>query len=57
MSNSPPPRARILAEIERLKRELEARRKAPRPAPTSVVRAYQQLLQQHYDRLDGADNG
>jgi hypothetical protein len=57
MSNSPPPRARILAEIEHLKRELEARRQAPRPPPTSVVHAYQQLLQRHYDRLDGADKG
>jgi len=50
-----PPRAQILAEIEHLKRELEARRRAPRPAPASVVRAYQQLLLRQYERLDRND--
>jgi hypothetical protein len=46
---------RIRDEIAHLRRELDARRQAHPPAPSSVVRAYHALLEQHYERLDGLD--
>ena len=43
---------RLRDEITHLRRELDARRQAHPPAPSSVVRAYHALLEQHYERLD-----
>jgi hypothetical protein len=48
-------RAQIIAEIQQLRAELDTRRIAPRPAPASVLSAYQALLNAHYERLDQLD--
>lgn len=45
-------RQRLLDEIDQLRRELAARQSFQRPTPGSVVHAYQELLERHYDRLD-----
>jgi hypothetical protein len=52
MTDVPSRRAAILAEIERLQTELRTRRSAERRPPTSVVRAYQELLSRHFAQLD-----
>ena len=46
-------KSEILLEIESLKHELAQRRRAERPAPTCVIRAYQAAIQKQYERLDG----
>ena len=48
-------REQIIDEIEHLKGELEARRRADRPTPSSVVRAYQATLERYYARLDALE--
>ena len=45
-------RRHLVNEIEQLRRELATRQSFARPAPRSVVYAYHELLQRHYDRLD-----
>jgi len=45
-------RQRLLDEIDQLRRELAARQSFQRPTPGSVVDAYHELLERHYDRLD-----
>jgi uncharacterized membrane protein len=52
MKSEPSRRRQILEEIEQLTRELDQRRRAPRPAPASVMQAYQLVLAHHYERLD-----
>ena len=47
-----PASQRIIDEIELLTRELVNRQAISRPAPTSVVYAYRELLERQYDRLD-----
>lgn len=42
----------IVDEIERLKCELLDRQSFERPAPSSVVRAYHELIERQYIRLD-----
>jgi hypothetical protein len=42
----------IIDEIERLKGELLDRQSSERPVPSSVVRAYHELIERQYDRLD-----
>jgi hypothetical protein len=42
----------IIDEIERLKCELSDRQTFERPVPSSVVRAYHELIERQYDRLD-----
>jgi hypothetical protein len=46
---------RILDEIEELKHELEARQSAQRPTSNCIVRAYYELLDRQYQRLDRLD--
>jgi hypothetical protein len=45
-------RQNLINEIEQLRRELATRQSFARPAPRSVVYAYHELLERHYDRLD-----
>ena len=42
----------IFDEIDRLKCELLDRQSFERPAPSSVVRAYHELIERQYNRLD-----
>ena len=46
---------RILDEIEQLQRELEARQSAQQPVPSCIVRAYHELIDRQYRRLDRID--
>jgi hypothetical protein len=45
-------RQNLLDEIDQLRRELAERQSFQRPTPSSVVYAYHELLERHYDRLD-----
>jgi EAL domain-containing protein (putative c-di-GMP-specific phosphodiesterase class I) len=45
-------RQNLIDEIDRLRRELAERQSFQRPTPSSVVHAYRELLERHYDRLD-----
>ena len=45
-------RQHLIDEIDQLRRELAARQSFQRPTPSSVVYAYHELLERHYDRLD-----
>jgi hypothetical protein len=44
---------RILEQIEHLRRDWHARRSTPQPASSCIVRAYHELLDRHYETLDG----
>jgi hypothetical protein len=50
-----PAQDRIRDEIEQLRRDLEARQTVQRPAPGCVVRAYQELMDRQFKRLDDLD--
>jgi hypothetical protein len=50
LSDSEP--QRILDEIQDLQRELAARRTTPRTPSGSVVKAYHELLERQFKRLD-----
>ena len=52
MSSRANERQHLIEEIDQLRRELAARQSFQRPTPGSVVYAYQELLERHYDRLD-----
>ncbi len=45
-------RQHLIDEIDQLRRELATRQSFERPAPWSIVYAYHELLERHYDRLD-----
>ncbi len=45
-------RQNLIDEIDRLRRELAERQSFQRPTPSSVVHAYHELLERHYDRLE-----
>jgi EAL domain-containing protein (putative c-di-GMP-specific phosphodiesterase class I) len=52
-TNSPTAeRQHLIDEIDQLRRELAERQSFQRPTPSSVVHAYHELLERHYDRLD-----
>jgi hypothetical protein len=48
-----PSEQRILDEIAQLQRDLDARQSVQRTAPGCVVRAYQELIDRQFQRLDG----
>lgn len=52
MSSRATERQHLIDEIDQLRRELAARQSFQRPTPGSVVYAYHELLERHYDRLD-----
>lgn len=45
-------RQHLIDEIDQLRQELARRQSFQRPTPSSVVHAYHELLERHYDRLD-----
>ena len=45
-------RQHLIDEIDRLRRDLVARQSFERPTPGSVVSAYHEMLERHYERLD-----
>jgi len=45
-------KAALRANIARLQQELEARSNDVRPMPSSVMRAYQALIDKEYEKLD-----